>query len=164
VDGPPSTAGPGDRRPARQLDRPPSERYRSNEEAPEATIERPQSARGIAAAVIAALAGALAIAVGGGLLTITAGLLVVAAIVGWVVAVALGLGAGVPTAAERGRRRSTAAVIALAGVALGQLGLGLIARGEGGTLGLVDYLGETFGVLVPAELLIAAAVAWWRAG
>lgn len=112
---------------------------------------------------MAAIAGAIVIAVGGGLVTITAGLLVVAAIVGWVVAVALMLGAGVVPGIDRGGRRWTAAVIAVAGVALGQVGLWLIARGEGGTLGVIDYLGETFGVLVPAELLIAAAVAWWRA-
>ena len=112
---------------------------------------------------MAAIAGAVVIAAGGGLLTITAGLLVVAAIVGWVVAVALVLGAGAPTATERGRRRWTAAAMALAGITLGQVGLWLIARGEGGTLGVVDYLAETFGVLVPAELLISAVVAWWRA-
>ena len=126
------------------------------------TAARPPFARGIAAAAVAAIAGAVLIAGGGGLLTITAGLLVVAAIVGWIVAVALMLGGGVATGPERGRRRWIAAVIALAGVALGQLGLWLIARGEGGTLGPIDYLAETFGVLVPTELLIAAVVAWWR--
>ena len=129
----------------------------------EETAERPPFARGIAAAFAAAIAGAIAIAVGGGLLTITAGLLVVAAIVGWVVAVALTLGAGPATDAGRRRRRWIAAVIALSGVALGQVGLWLIARGEGGTLGPIDYLAETFGVLVPAQVLIAATVAWWRA-
>lgn len=130
---------------------------------PEATAEPPSFARGITAALLAAIAGAIAIAVGGGVLTITAGLLVVAAIVGWIVPVALMVGAGPGTAEERGRRRWTAAVIALAGVALGQLGLWLIARGEGGTLGVIDYLAEVFGLLVPAELLLAAALAWWRA-
>lgn len=163
VDGPPTAgSGPGDRRPARQLDRPPSERYGSDEEAPEPTAERPPSARGIAVAAVATMVGAIIIALGGGLLTITAGLLVVAGVLGWLVAVALMLGAGPTAAGERGRRRWTAAIIALAGVALGQVGLWLIARGEGGTLGVIDYLAETFGVLVPAEMLIATAVAWWR--
>ena len=129
---------------------------------PDAT-EPPPFARGVAAAAIAGIVAAAAIAVGGGLLTITAGLLVVAAVVGWVVAIALGLGAGPRAGADRGRRRWTAALIALGSVALGQIGLWLIARGEGGTLGIVDYLAEVFAVLVPAELLIAAAVAWWRA-
>ena len=162
VDDRPTTPAPGEQRPRGTLDRPPSERYRSDEEEAEETAERPPLARGVAAAAVAAIAGGVVIAVGGGLLTITAGLLVVAAIVGWVVAVALMIGAGVPTAGERGRRRWIAAVIALAGVALGQVGLWLIARGEGGTLGPIDYLAETFGVLVAAELLIAAVVAWWR--
>ena len=79
------------------------------------------------------------------------------------VAISLGIGAGPGAGADRSRRRWTAALIAFGSVALGQIGLWLIGRGEGGTLGLVDYLTEVFGVLVPGELLIAAAVAWWRA-
>jgi hypothetical protein len=145
------------------LERPPSDRFRTDEAAPQATVERPPLARGIAAAAVAALAGAIAIAVGGGLLTLTAGLLIIAAVVGWIVAVGLALGAGPVAGAERGGRRWTAAVIAVGGIALGQVGLWLIARGEGGTLTVIDYLSEVFGVLVPAELLIAAGVAWWRA-
>jgi hypothetical protein len=50
----------------------------------------------------------------------------------------------------------------VAGVALGQLGLWLVARQEGGTLDLIAYLGEVFGWLVPAQLAIAGALAWWR--
>jgi hypothetical protein len=162
MEGPPITPvpGPGERRPGR-LERPPSERYRSPEQTGAASDERPSTARGLVAAVMAAIAGGIVIAIGGGLLTITAGLVVIAAVVGWIVALALDFGAG--TRADRGRRRWTAALIGLAAVALGQLGLWLIARGEGGTLGLVDYLAEVFGILVPAELLIAAVVAWWRA-
>jgi drug/metabolite transporter (DMT)-like permease len=162
VDDRPTNPAPGEQRP-RALDRPPSDRYRTDHEAQAEAPERPPFGRGIAAALVAAVAGAIAIAVGGGLLTMTAGLLVVAAIVGWIVAVALMLGAGPASARERARRRWIAAAIALGGVALGQAGLWLIAREEGGTLGAVDYLSEVFGLLVPAQLLIAAAVAWWRA-
>lgn len=110
---------------------------------------------------MAGLAGAVVIALGGGLLTMTAGLLVIAAVVGWVVAVALSIDAA--RGPGLGPRRWTAAGIALAAVALGQVGLWLIARGEGGTLGLVDYLAEVFGPLVPAQSIIASLVAWWRA-
>jgi hypothetical protein len=39
----------------------------------------------------------------------------------------------------------------------------LVARQEGGTLGLIEYLGEVFGILVLLQLVIAVAVAWWRA-
>ena len=38
------------------------------------------------------------------------------------------------------------------------------ALGEGGTLGLLDYLLQTFGPFVPAEAVIAAVTAWWGAG
>jgi hypothetical protein len=163
VDDRPTNPAPGEQRPRGTLDRPPSDRYQTDHEAQPEALERPPFARGIAAALVAAVGGAIAIAIGGGLLTITAGLLVVAAIVGWLVAVALMLGAGPAPTAERPRRRWIAAAIAVAGVALGQAGLWLIARGEGGTLGAIDYLIEVFGLLVPAQLLIAAAVAWWRA-
>jgi hypothetical protein len=27
----------------------------------------------------------------------------------------------------------------------------------------IDYLGQTFGLIVPLELLLAAGIAWWRA-
>ena len=98
-----------------------------------------------------------------GILTITAGLLVVAAVVGWVVGAVFTIALGPTPAGGRTIRRSLAAVIALLGVALGQVGLWLIAREEGGTLAIGDYLAEVFGLLVPAELAIAAVVAWWRA-
>ena len=46
---------------------------------------------------------------------------------------------------------------------LGQVGLWLFARAEGGVLAPIDYLGQTFGPLVPVEVVLAAVVAWWRA-
>ena len=49
------------------------------------------------------------------------------------------------------------AAIAVAG---GQLGLWLWARSEGGVLGPLDYLGETFGILVPLEFAFGVAAAW----
>ena len=87
--------------------------------------------------------------------TITAGLLVIAVVIGWLVAALVSFGAD-PGAGRTGRR-ATATVIALAGVALGQIGLWLIARQEGGTLGVIDYLAEVFGFLVPLELALAGA-------
>ena len=39
----------------------------------------------------------------------------------------------------------------------------LYARQEGGTLGLLDYLWTTFGLLIPGELAAAAVTAWWGA-
>ncbi len=55
------------------------------------------------------------------------------------------------------------ATLAGIGVTIGQVGLWLYARTEGGVLPLIDYLGLTFGALVPLQLLLAAGVAWWRA-
>jgi hypothetical protein len=152
---------PGERR----LDRPPSDRYREVVDpnaAPQAAIPRAGSpGRGIAFAVLAALAGAGLTVVLGGRLTISAGLLVVAALTGRAVAIALVAGAGdsLPTP----RRAWLAAGIAVGGILLGQLGLWLFARTEGGVLALPDYLGQTFGLLVPIQIALALLVAWWSA-
>jgi hypothetical protein len=150
---------PGERRPERQLDRPPSERYL--EAAPVETEPTGRSrAWGVASAILAAVVGGLAIAIAGGKVTVTAGLLVIAAVLGWLVAGLLSGGAD--PAVGRTGRRGAAALIALAGVALGQVGLWVIARQEGGTLDPIEYLVETFGILVPLELALAGAIAWWR--
>jgi hypothetical protein len=148
-------AEPGERR----LERPPSDRYKPA--VPDPTPDEADSQRrALAFAVLAAVGGAAAIALGGGILAMTAGLLVIAAALGWAVAAALSTS---PGDGPRVQRKVLAAALAAVGVALGQLGLWLIARQEGGTLGLVEYLGEVFGILVPLQLAIAVAVAWLRA-
>ncbi|HET9085037.1 MAG TPA: hypothetical protein VFN41_11610 [Candidatus Limnocylindrales bacterium] len=157
------TNDPGERRPTRPLDHAPSDRYRVTEAAEEDAAPSPPVARGIVFALLVAIAGGIAIAVAGGRLTITAGLLVIAAVLGWVVAVALAIGLGTNRSMGGPARGVTAAAIAVLGVALGQLGLWLIAREEGGVLAPADYLADVFGFLVPAEFALAAAVAWWRA-
>jgi len=53
-----------------------------------------------------------------------------------------------------------AVALAVGSVVLGQLGLWLYARVEGGVLPLGGYLAETFGVLVPFQVAVAAIVAW----
>jgi hypothetical protein len=114
--------------------------------------------RALAAGTLAALLGAAAITVAAGLLALTAGLLVVA--------LAIGRAVGLVVAAANGRGRrsvATALALALASVALGQLGTWLVARAEGGVLDLGPYLAETFGILVPLELAFAALAAWWTA-
>jgi hypothetical protein len=85
-------------------------------------------------------------------------LLVVAALIGRYVAVALRAGGAPDHGAE-----AVAVGLAILGVALGQLGIWLYARSEGGVLGLLDYLAQTFGWLVPLQLAVAAAVGWWSA-
>jgi hypothetical protein len=153
---------PGERR----LARAPSERYGAapdTEAAATPKVEDPAAApaRGVAFAVVAAILGAGVIVVLGGAFAISAGLLVAAAALGYAVALALLAGAGDTLANPR--RPWIAAGLALLGALLGQLGLWLYARSEGGVLAPIDYLAETFGALVPLELLLAAGLAWWRA-
>lgn len=149
-DGRPGEA-PGERR----LARPPSERYVAPAEgsAPDGADAR----AGVGLASLVAGAGAVVITIAGGLLSITAGLLVIAGALGWAIGVVLSRGT------EVAGPRWLAPGLAALGVALGQVGLWLVARQEGGTLDPIAYLGEAFGVLVPLQLAIAAVVAWWQA-
>lgn len=146
---------PGERR----LAHPPSDRYRIVEADvspdPDPAASR---GRGVAFASVAGLAGAAVITILGGLLAVSAGLLVVAAAAGWAVAIGLRVGAGGQL--TRGDRVRLALTLALVTIALGQAGLWLYARSEGGVLAPLDYLWEVFGVLVPLEFVAAAVVAW----
>ncbi len=151
----------------RRLARPPSERYGSSAPASAPTpatpdaVDRGSPARGIAFGAVATIAGSAVIVALVAALTISAGLLVVAVAIGYAVGLATVAGAGATLSSSR--RRAIAAVLAGLGVLLGQVGLWLFARTEGGVLPLIDYLGLTFGALVPLELLLAVGVAWWRA-
>ena len=137
---------PGERR----LSHPPSDRYATAAPAgaPGSVPEMTAPGRHPAFAVIAALAGAAAMTVLGGVLTVTAGLVVVAAATGWLVGTLL-----------PGRVRA-AVLAALAAIALGQLGLWLYAQSEGGVLGPLDLLWQVYGGLVPLEFLGAVVLAW----
>ncbi len=53
--------------------------------------------------------------------------------------------------------------LSLAAVVVSAVATWAYARGEGGTLGLIDYLLTTFGPFVPAEAVLAAVTAWWGA-
>ena len=147
---------PGERR----LAHPPSDRYRLAEAPP--ADERPDPGasvvRGVAIAVAAAGIGAVAIVILGGVLTVTAGLVIVAAAIGWGVGAGLRFGAG-PDLPPR-RRVVIAVVLAIVSVALGQAGLWQYGRTEGGVLAPLDYLAEVYGPLVPLQLVAAAVAAW----
>jgi hypothetical protein len=146
---------PGERR----LAHPPSDRYRVAEtEVSPSPDPAASPGRGVAFAAVAGLAGAAAITILGGALAVTAGLLVVAAATGWAVAISLRAGAG--SHLTRGGRVRIALVLALAAIALGQAGLWVFARSEGGVLAPLDYLWEVFGALVPLQIVAAAVVAW----
>ncbi|MFL5679834.1 MAG: hypothetical protein ACJ77B_04470 [Chloroflexota bacterium] len=151
---------PGDRPPAgRRLDRAPGERYVGEDEA--APPDRGSPARALAWGVAAAVAGSLVLVALAAALALSVGLVVVAAAVGWVTG--LGLRGGAGATFERGRWGAVAAVLALVAVAVAQVLTWIYARSEGGALGLVDYLAETYGPLVPLELALAAVVGWWTA-
>lgn len=154
------TPTPGERR----LSRPPSDRYRAasaEAEADPAAAPAQSPARGIAFAVVAAIGIAAAITVVGGVLLVSAGLIVLAAAGGWIVAIALKVGAG--ETLPRTRRIWLAGGIALGAVILGQVGLWLFARTEGGVLPIDEYLSQTFGPLVPLQALAATVTAAWSA-
>ncbi len=159
----PARSSPGERR----LARPPSDRYRETEaamaaaEAKAAVDPDASVARGVALAAAVAISGAAAIVFLGGVLALTEILLVVAGFTGGGVGIALRWGAGDHLA---GRRRVVIAlVLALAGVALGQLGLWQYGRIEGGVLGPLDYLGQVYGPLVLLEFAAAGVLAWLAA-
>ena len=112
-------------------------------------------------ATIVGIGGAALMTFVAGAFAVSVGLLVIAALIGRFVALALraGAGGGLPA----GQTVSAAVGVTLAAVALGQLGIWLYARSEGGALAILGYLAETFGVLVPLQFVVAAAVAWWTA-
>ena len=130
---------PGERRP--RLERPPSDRYG----VPAAATD-PTAAGGLDAVLVPvaiALAGTIAIVVLGGILDVTAGLVVVAAFLGWLT------GRLVSPPAR-------AASVGLGVVAVGVLGIWLFGRFEGGVLDPVTYLLEVEGAIVVLLSLVAA--------
>ena len=112
----------------------------------------------MAIAVAVAGVGAVAIVILGGILTVTAGLIIVAAAIGWGVGAGLRFGAGHHLPPRR--RVVVAAVLAVVSIGLGQAGLWEYGRREGGVLAPLDYLAEVYGPLVPLQLLAAAGAAW----
>jgi len=156
----PAASTPGERR----LAHPPSDRYRASEPVPDAAAPADPGtsvARGIVLAVVAAIGGAVVLVVLGGILAVTAGLVVISAATGWLIGTGLRFGAGDLVAPRR--RIVIAVALAIAAVVLAQLGLWQYGLTEGGVLSLLDYLSEVYGQLVPLEIVIAAALAWLAA-
>ena len=131
---------PGDRRPA--LDRAPSERYRVlAQDAP--TEATPRGAIDQLLVPIGLVLGtAVAFVILGGLLTVVAGLVIVAAFSGWLT----GRLVSPP---------SRAAMVGFLAVALGLLGIWLYGRIEGGVLDPVAYLLAVQGPVVVIACLLA---------
>ena len=107
------------------------------------------------------LVGIVATVLLGGMLAFSSGLLVVAAVTGRAIGLALQLGGrdAIPA-----RTRVLLAIgLAVAVVGLGQVARWVYAGTEGGVLSPPDYLGQTYGVLVPLQFVLAAVFAWWAA-
>ncbi len=142
----------------RRLERPPSERYRTARPAAEPEPKPARLFQTVALAVALGLAGAAAIIVLGGLFAVDVGLVVVAIAVGRFVGLAIR-----PAPLRGAGRVAIAVAIALGAIVLGQAGLWLYARTEGGVLDPIDYLAQVFGLVAPAEAVLAAGLAWWSA-
>jgi hypothetical protein len=146
--GPPPEPG----EPRRRLARPPGERFAGTTvdevgSAPETLSPLGAAARSTAIAAI----GAVLFTVLGGPLSITVGLVAVAAVVGWAI------GSFVQP------RVALATAVAVASVAIGLAGIWIFARSEGGVLDPITYLLEVHGPLVIVEFWAAAIGAWLAA-
>jgi len=160
-------------RPARQLERPPGERYTRSVAAQaddRAADTRSGSALlgAVLKAVVVAIVGTLVLYALGALLSSSAGLVFVAgltgAAVGLLLARAAAPGRGDEPALTRRTTMWLAIGLSILAVVVAAVGTWLHALAEGGALGLLDYLFESFGVIVPLEVLIATVAAAWGAG
>jgi hypothetical protein len=144
---------PGERAPRRLLDRAPSERLAAARGVA-GTADRAAAgspARAVLYGGVAALAGALAHLAAATLLLWTGGLLIVAGTVGIVVGLAVAFGAG--RSLRPWPRRALALALALGAVALA-VGLSWVQSGM--YLGLLDFVDQVYGLLVPLQLVLAA--------
>ena len=156
-------------RESRQLAEPPSARYtRPGDPAGPAAAGRGGRSAALAGplarAVLVGVVGALALTFVGAILASTFGLLFAAGAAGAAIGLVLSR-AAVPAAevspVPRARLARIGIGLSLAAVAAAAVLTWIVARSEGGTLGLVDYLLATFGPFVPAEAVVAALAAWW---
>jgi len=138
-----TSAPPEPGEPRRVLDHPPSDRYGAAPP-PAANATRPS---GTPRALLVALIGAAIVTFLGGPLSVTIGIVGVAAVIGWVIGSIV-------------RPWLVLAVgLAVGSIALGLVGVWLFAGLEGGVLSLPDYLGQVQGPLVVIELAVAGLVA-----
>lgn len=159
MDGEPPADGPRDRlgRSAGDRDRPADAGRRGRG----AVDPTGSPARAVVSGSIAAAVALVVFLVFAGPLSFSAGLVVIAVFAGRLIGLVVRSAAG-PSITSDGRI-VIALLITIAWFVLGQLGVWLYARAEGGALGPIDYLIAAHGPLVPLELLAAVGVAWWSA-
>lgn len=135
-----TTNEPGERR--RQLDQAPGDRYAAPPDREPGGISPT-----VWAPIAVILGGAIAYTILGGVLTVTAGLVVVAIFIGWLV------GKVVSPPAR-------AAAVGAIAIVVGLLGIWLFGRVEGGVLDPIAYFDEVQGwPLVVAQLIGGAGMA-----
>lgn len=121
----------------------------------------------LARASVVALVGAAVLVAVGAILASPAVLLFVAGLLGASVGLVLAR-AGVSSDGARALLRRTVGRLAVGmsvgAVGVAAVGMWLVARSQGGTLDLLDYLWTVFGPLVPAEAIAAGLAAAWGAG
>ena len=165
------TPVPGDGPPARStrvLDRAPGERYArgsvaaaTGAGAAASVLPGGSVSRALLFAIPAAVFSLAAYVGIAGPLAISEGLVVVAILAGSLIGRSTRAGAG--TAVDSGRRVRIALGITLAWFVLAQAGTWQFALGEGGVLPILDYLSQTFGLIVPLVAIAALVAAWWSA-
>lgn len=158
--------GPREGRSDRLLDQAPSARY-ATPDGEASSAGRASPIRPIAQAGIVAAVGVALLFLVGAVVASTAGLVFVSGVMGTAIGLLLARAAVAPDerapALTRGAVLWLAIGIAVGAVVVADVATWLNARSEGGTLGLLDYLLETFGLFVPGELFVAALGAAWGA-
>ena len=147
------------------LDRAPGERYeqpRMGRLGRGARIDPSGSpARAVVSGTIAAAVAAIVFLIFAGPLSFSAGLVVIAIFAGRMIGLVTRTAAGPAVSSDA--RVVIALLLTIGWFVVAQLAVWLYARAEGGNLDMLDYLGQTFGPLVPLQLIVAVLVAWWSA-
>jgi hypothetical protein len=167
-----TTGEPGEVRDPRagsggRLEQPPSARYTQMGDPPGSGGRRGSPVAPLAQALIVAIIGAALLFLVGAVAASTVGLVFVCGVMGAAIGLLLARASVAPDGGappmSRGAVLRVAIGIALGAVVAADVATWLYALREGGTLGLVDYLLETFGPFVPGELLVATLSAAWGA-
>jgi hypothetical protein len=152
---------------ARRLAEPPSARYGPRGDAPPPDSAARSALPGplLRATLVAGLGGVLLVLVGAVLASL-AGLLFVAGATGAAAGLVLARASAPGDAAAPASRRTVtwlAIGLVIAAIVVAGLATWVVALGEGGVLGPLDYLWTTFGPFVPGELVVGALGAAWGA-
>jgi hypothetical protein len=147
----------------RRLDRAPGERFATGPAAVQerAAAGRRRRRRAVLASVLVADAGAVLFFLLG-LVDLGAGLLVIAAFVGWIVALAL-VWWGRDAVADARLRVALAAFLGGWAIVAGIVVDWVYALVQGGVLGPLDYVAQRYGAIALLAILLAAGVAAVRA-